>query len=139
MFAMPVRIAAFAAALALAACTSSTDPRSTDESAPSPSSATTLLYVERVGEAIRLTNSTDRDIWFDAMTKDVRLLVAWKPCVGESHCRRVKRGEQVDLPFQEVTGYAGKSTQATIFWWNLDTGRDGKPVAGRVRTVDVEL
>ena len=134
-----VRLVALAAALTLSACSSSTDPKGPDADAPSPSSAAASIHVERVGNVLKIANGTDRTVYFDAMTKDVLFIVAWKPCTTETHCRSIPRGEMIDLKFEEVTGYAGKSTQATIYWWNVETGRDGKPVAGNVRTIEVEL
>jgi hypothetical protein len=86
---------------------------------------------------IRLSNATDRTIYYLVFEANFATLALWAPCTEPGRCRSVAPGKEVVIPLSEVTGYKPGATEGIVYWWHLEPRSGGPFALDTVRSVRV--
>ena len=86
---------------------------------------------------IRVSNKTDRAIYWTAFDRDALALLLWAPCTDPSTCPRIGSGRTVLIPFDEVGVWGPASREAVFYWWYLVPDDDGGYEPDEIRSIVV--
>ncbi|MGV3711141.1 MAG: hypothetical protein ACO1Q7_20140 [Gemmatimonas sp.] len=107
-----------------------------DEQAPGIIAGT--LEVALNGQALKLRNTTERQVGFMVVDKNQLVVALYPPC-GEQ-CASVVQGATANVPFSQIGGYTPESTEATVMWFRYQNRTDGKKVPeGAMQMTHIKL
>ncbi len=132
---------AAAALLALAAC--GRDPAAAtpqDPNAPGGGQGIVAgtLQVTVANRALVLKNQTEFPVGYLAIEANQAIVAMIPPCVGDA-CKKLVQGEQVTIPYAQISGYTNGAREAIVLWWKYVPGRDGQPVVNQMESTKVRL
>jgi hypothetical protein len=107
-----------------------------DEQSPGIIAGT--LEVSLNGQALKLRNTTERQVGYMVVDKNQLVVALYPPC-GEQ-CAAVVQGASANVPFSQISGYTPESTEATVMWFRYQIRTDGKKVPeGAVQMTHIKL
>jgi hypothetical protein len=121
-----------------AACTtdSALVTKPVDEHTPGIIAGT--LEVSLNGQALKLRNTTERQVGYMVVDKNQLVVASYPPC-GEQ-CAAVVQGASANVPFSQISGYTPESTEATVMWFRYQARTDGKKVPeGAMQMTHIKL
>lgn len=140
---LAARLAPTVLASALLACTA-TACRSTATDADDPDSISPIaagaleVRVDRTAQALTLRNTTEFEVGYMVVEKDVITVALFPPC-GQQ-CPIVVQGASVTVNYSAIVGYTPQAREARVLWWTYRRNADGTRTAqGGVRTTMVAL
>lgn len=75
------------------------------------------------GKTLTLRNGTEFIVGYMVVTKDVAVIAMFPPC--SSNCSTLAQGATVGVPFDKISGYNDKTTEAIVMWWKYQRNADG--------------
>ncbi len=75
------------------------------------------------GKTLTLRNSTEFIVGYMVVTRDVAVIAMFPPCA--SNCTTLAQGATVAVPFDKISGYSDKTTEAIVMWWKYQRNADG--------------
>ena len=111
-------------------------------SSPSPdegiAAGTLEVNVDRVGKSLTLRNTTEFEVGYMVIEKDMLVVALFPPC-GQQ-CPILVQGARVTVPFTDIAGYTPQAREARVLWWTYRRNADGTRTAqGAVRTTNIML
>lgn len=85
------------------------------ESARVPTDAVAVA----AADGIRLTNRTDRPIYYAAFERGYSTRVMFAPCTDASRCPSIAPRQEAVIPFSLIGGYEPGKREAVVYWWTL--------------------
>ena len=96
------------------------------------------VAAEIVGDAVRVTNGTDRPVAYAVWPR--WYLGLFSPCADPApSCVNLAAGASATIPIAAVEGVVPETDAVTVRWWRVEPDEGGVYRAGPVTEIDLEL
>lgn len=94
--------------------------------------------VDRVAQTITLRNTTEFEVGYMVVEKDMVTITLFPPC--GTNCPIAVQGATATVKYADIGGYTPQAREARVMWWTYRRNADGSRTAqGGVNTVNVTL
>lgn len=91
------------------------------------------------GGNVVLANNGEQPVYYVVLEKEFSARARWAPCVDASACARVDAGQQVRVPYAQITGYQAGAREALVYWYEMVSDGSGGQRPGEVHSRTVQL
>ena len=107
--------------IAIGACSSATEPHSTQ------------LRASSDGSAVTLENPNDWAIYYVIVNPNLLAVMDWAPCTDAATCPHVTAHGSFRVAYADIGGYQSGETTATIYQWRVR-----RRLTGEYETTDLQ-
>ena len=104
-----------------------------------PATESTEVRATTSASGVRVSNATDRTIYYTVFEKDLATRASLAPCTDPVRCPSVAPAREVTVPYSAIAGYTKGAREAVVYWWHLVPGADGRYSVDRLRSYIVKL
>ena len=104
-----------------------------------PATNATELRAASSSSGIRVSNPTDRTIYYTVFEKDFATRASLAPCTDPARCASVAPAGEVIVPYSAIAGYTKDAREAVVYWWHLVPSPEGRHSVDRLRSSIVKL
>jgi hypothetical protein len=115
------------AVLAIAGCSSSTDP------------ASDILSAHAENRTLTLVNGSNDPVYYFVADADALALIDWQVCLEPSKCTAVPPKSTKSLAYSEIAAYQEGSGNALVYHWRIITKATGGNDYDSLRKLAVKL
>ena len=104
-----------------------------------PATNVTELRAESSSSGVRVSNPTDRTIYYTVFEQEFATRASLAPCTDPARCASVAPAGEVIVPYSAIAGYTKDAREVLVYWWHLVPGPDGRYSMDRLRSYIVKL